>query len=167
MWDDTFNVVISGSREFTEFDKFATALDEVLKTYRSKSYIRLFEGGARGIDRLARTYAIMRKVRHERFHADWDKFGKRAGILRNIEMINAGDMVVAFWDGQSKGTKHAIDYAIKKRKRLVVVRLDKNMQTEEVCPITHYENRRMSDDLSKKGWGELIPLLPKEFEVAA
>lgn len=165
--DDSFNVVISGSREYTDFDAFANKLDDVLKVTRTKSRIRLFEGGARGIDKLALQYAIMRGIRKERFEADWDTHGKKAGILRNIEMIDAADMVVAFWDGQSRGTKHAINYAIKKRKRCVVVRLDRKMSVEEVIPFTRYENRRMSDDLKETSWGELIPLLPDIFPEAA
>lgn len=165
--DNTFNIVISGSREFTEFNTFANSLDDLLKVKRTGKNIRLLEGGARGIDRLALRYAIMRGIKRERFDADWDKFGKRAGILRNIEMINAGDMVIAFWDGKSKGTKHAIDYAIKKSKRCIVVRLDKGMSVEEVIPIRSYENRRMSDKVKELGWDKLIPLLNEEFPQAA
>jgi len=51
--DDTFNIVISGSREFTEFQLFANTLDDVLKINRTKNNIRLLEDGARGIDKLA------------------------------------------------------------------------------------------------------------------
>ena len=165
--DDTFNVVISGSREFTEFHAFANKLDDILKIHRTKNHIRLFEGGARGIDKLAYQYAIMRGIKKERFEADWDKYKKRAGILRNIEMIDAGDMVVAFWNGVSKGTKHAIDYAIKKRKRCIVIRVDLGMKMEEIIPFTPYENRRMKESLKEVPWGKLIALIPEEFPQAA
>lgn len=167
MFDDTFNIAISGSRGFTDFWRFVGVLDSILKLDKTKSSIRLFEGGARGIDKLAVQYTVVRKVKHERFEADWDKFGKRAGILRNIEMIDASDMVIAFWDGSSKGTKHAIDYAIKKKKRCIIVRLDQNMKLEEVIPFTPFENRRMSDNLKDTSWGELVPLLSNEFQMAS
>lgn len=50
------------------------------------------------------------------FPAEWDKYGKRAGYLRNEQMADHADSLIAFWDGKSKGTKHMIDIA--KRKKL-------------------------------------------------
>lgn len=48
----------------------------------------------------------------ERHPADWERHGKRAGYLRNREMAELGaDLVLAFWDGQSKGTMHMVDLA--------------------------------------------------------
>lgn len=44
------------------------------------------------------------------FPAEWEKYGKRAGILRNIQMGDYADALVAIWDGESKGTKHMIEY---------------------------------------------------------
>lgn len=167
MFDDTFNIVISGSREFTEYWKMANTLDIILKLRVTKPHIRLFEGGARGIDKLALRYAILNKITKERFEADWDKFGKRAGILRNIEMIDAGDMVIAFWDGQSKGTKHAIEHAIKKRKRCIIVRIDRRMEIEEVDNMSYFENRRMSDCFDKVHWLGLRDRLEEDFPLAA
>jgi hypothetical protein len=167
MFDNTFNIVISGSREFTEYWKMANTLDSILKLNVTKSHIRLFEGGARGIDKLALKYATLNKIEHERFEADWEKYKKRAGILRNIEMIDAGDMVIAFWDGQSKGTKHAIEHAVKKRKRCIIVRIDKMMKVEEVDNMSYFENRRMSDCFNNVHWLGLRDRLYEDFPLVA
>ena len=52
-----------------------------------------------------------------------DKYGKRAGFIRNCEMVDCCDGVVVFWDGKSKGTKHTIDYASKRGKPCIIVNI--------------------------------------------
>lgn len=70
----------------------------------------IISGGARGIDRLACEYAVSRGVEFTEYPAEWDKYGKRAGFLRNYVMVRAADAMIAVWDGKNKGTKHSIDY---------------------------------------------------------
>lgn len=125
-------VVISGSRGYTDFWDFTYALDALILPNQLRDKIRIFEGGAIGVDKLAAKYCVTRKIEHKRFEAYWDDEGRAAGILRNIRMIDEGDILIAFWDGQSKGTQHAIDYAVKKRKRTIIVRVDLNMRVIEV-----------------------------------
>ena len=57
-----------------------------------------------------------------RFPADWDKYGKKAGYIRNKEMARAADACVVFWNGQSKGSKHMIDIAKKHGLQLRIIR---------------------------------------------
>ena len=57
-----------------------------------------------------------------KFSANWDYFGKRAGYMRNYVLVDIADTVVVFWDGESKGTKNVIDYAVKVNKPLEVIR---------------------------------------------
>ena len=45
--------------------------------------------------------------------ADWKRYGKRAGPLRNTEIVRQADMVIAFWDGRSRGTRNTIDKALR------------------------------------------------------
>ncbi len=78
----------------------------------------IVSGGARGIDSLAEIEAKNLKIKTIIFKPDWDRYGKKAGFLRNILIINEADKVIAFWDGASKGTKHSIDLAIKQDKPL-------------------------------------------------
>lgn len=166
-FDDSFNVTISGSRDYDSFWEFAHVLDDILHLRRNRTRIRLFEGGARGVDKLAAKYAVLRKIRSKRFHADWDSFPRQAGILRNIEMIDQSDMVVAFWDGASKGTKHAIDYGLKKRKRVIIVRTDLRMKIIEVTANGGYENARMNDMFRNYEWFRLREFLDEDFKEAA
>ncbi len=90
----------------------------------------LVSGGAKGADMFAeatiddwneKAYAYSKNPKKWEkivFKPDWDRYGKKAGFLRNILIINEADKVIAFWDGTSKGTKHSIDLAIKQDKPL-------------------------------------------------
>lgn len=60
----------------------------------------------------------MRGLPVDEFRADWDTHGKSAGYKRNSQMADHADMLIAFWDGKSKGTKHMIDLA--RAKKLIV-----------------------------------------------
>jgi hypothetical protein len=72
----------------------------------------IIHGGAPGADRIAGWLAEDFGFTVREFKANWDRGGKRAGILRNIKMLDASpDLVIAFWDGKSRGTKHTIDEA--------------------------------------------------------
>ncbi len=75
----------------------------------------IITGCARGADAIARRVADDLGIPCTVYKAKWDEHGKRAGYLRNIEMLDASpDEVLAFWDGQSKGTKHTITEAEKR-----------------------------------------------------
>ena len=63
----------------------------------------------------SKKYAQEKGYEIHRFPADWDSFGKSAGYIRNEQMAQNADALVAFWDGQSRGTKHMIDLAHKYR----------------------------------------------------
>lgn len=58
----------------------------------------------------------------KRFPAKWKEYGKAAGFVRNSEMADYSDMLIAFWDGKSKGTKNMIDNAKKKKVKVKVVK---------------------------------------------
>jgi len=70
----------------------------------------VIEGGARGADRLGRETAELFGIPVETYPADWSKNGAIAGLIRNREMLKFGkpDVVLAFWDGKSSGTKNMI-----------------------------------------------------------
>ena len=68
-------------------------------------------GGARGADTFGAEWAIENNVPIEYHYPDWSKYGRRAGLLRNIEMASVSDALIAVWDGTSKGTGHMIDTA--------------------------------------------------------
>ena len=92
--------------------------------------IRIVSGVARRADQLGEQYAKVAGYEVSKFSADWDRLGKRAGYVRNAEMAkyamadgNYG-VLIAFWDGKSKGTKHMIDLAKKSGLDVHIVRFD-------------------------------------------
>ena len=100
--------IIAGSRTITNYNLIKNTLD--------KLDIKIFEivsGTANGVDRLGERYAKENNIKLIKFPADWDKFGKSAGYIRNKEMAKYSEQCIIFWDGISKGTKHMIDLARK------------------------------------------------------
>ena len=96
--------IVAGSRDFRDYGRLVAALD--------MHYISvILSGAARGADRLGERYAAERGIPIERYPAQWELYGRRAGYLRNEEMASAAESLVAFWDGMSPGTGHMIDIA--------------------------------------------------------
>ena len=83
----------------------------------------IVQGEARGIDTLAKNYAISKNIPTKGFPAEWDKYGKSAGYRRNVEMVDYADEVLAIWDGKSKGTRHSIDITREKGKPLYTLKI--------------------------------------------
>jgi hypothetical protein len=81
----------------------------------------LVSGGAKGADTLGERYAKEHNIETKIFLPDWEKYGKKAGFLRNTDIINEAELIIAFWDGQSKGTKDSIDKAFKSEKKLLII----------------------------------------------
>jgi hypothetical protein len=82
--------------------------------------VEIVSGGARGVDRRAAYSAQKRGLKVTELEADWENLGKRAGYLRNVEIVNSADRVVAFWDGVSPGTKHSMRLAKQTGKPLTI-----------------------------------------------
>ena len=80
--------------------------------------ITIVSGTAKGADKLGELYGKQNDYPIKKFPADWDAFGKSAGYRRNVEMAEYADMLIAFWDGKSKGTEHMINIA--KERNLIV-----------------------------------------------
>ena len=78
------------------------------------TFFTIISGGAKGADSLGERFAEQHSLHLTVCKADWNKHGKSAGYIRNSEMADIGDVLLAFWDGKSKGTKHMIDLALKK-----------------------------------------------------
>ena len=102
----SYYVLVSGKRDFTDYIVFRCILDKSLASINDN--IIIVEGGARGTDALAKQYAIEHHYEFIEFPADWDKYGRAAGIIRNDEMVNfikdKTCKAFFFWDGQSRGT---------------------------------------------------------------
>ncbi|MBF1491440.1 MAG: DUF2493 domain-containing protein [Prevotella pallens] len=110
-------IAIIGSRECSNID-FAGNLETVLNVSKDDTII---SGGAKGIDTLAANYAKENNLNLIEFLPDYKKNGRAATFIRNREIVDNSNVVVAFWNGNSKGTKYTLDYARKKEKRIIVV----------------------------------------------
>jgi hypothetical protein len=99
------------TREEVVFRKLDAILPEGM-TRCGKRISVVLSGGARGADKLGEAWANKVGLPIEVRLAKWDELGKRAGYIRNREMARDADVVVVFWDGESKGTKHMIDAAL-------------------------------------------------------
>ena len=111
-------VIIAGSRDFNDYELLKkSAIEIITKKTMLPDLTRIISGGARGADTLGERFANEMGLEISRFIPDWDGLGKRAGYVRNAEMAkfavedNNDGMLIAFWDGQSRGTKHMIDLA--------------------------------------------------------
>lgn len=84
------------------------------------SITEIVSGGAQGADALAERYANDKDLLLTVINANWDKYGKSAGYKRNLEIVERSEIIIAFWDGVSKGTKHTIDIASNENKEVIV-----------------------------------------------
>ncbi len=108
-------VLICGSRSVSDPALIAQAVAD-----SGMTPTHIVSAGARGVDTFARLYAQSNGIEFTEYLADWDRYGKRAGFMRNCLMVGAVDAVIAVWDGISPGTKHSIDYATSQGKQLFV-----------------------------------------------
>ena len=107
-------LAIIGSRNLTIDD---------LSVYVPENTTEIVSGGARGIDTCARKYAQSKGMKCTEFLPKYDKFGRRAPLLRNIQIIEYADKVLAFWDGESRGTKFVIDQCVKRGISLAIYKM--------------------------------------------
>ena len=112
-------LIVAGSRAFTDYQ----LLCQVLGPERHR-ITEVIHGGARGADQLGFRWALKHHVRSRCFAADWARFGNSAGIRRNCQLAQAGDLLIAFWDGRSPGTRHIISCMQQLGKPVVVIRTD-------------------------------------------
>ena len=92
-----------------------------LGDYLPKETTEIISGGARGVDTSARDYANANGIKLTEFLPDYEKYpGKIAPLKRNILIIEVADLVLAFWDGKSRGTKFVIDKCHEMGKSLIV-----------------------------------------------
>lgn len=107
--DERIKIVISGSRSVTfDPEKFEQLIFDLVP----KEYIKdvLHGDCPTGVDACVPIFCRRNGMEEQEkpYPANWDKFGKRAGFIRNSIMAKVGDFLIAFWDGESSGTKHMI-----------------------------------------------------------
>jgi predicted Rossmann fold nucleotide-binding protein DprA/Smf involved in DNA uptake len=88
-------------------------------------FSEIVSGGAKGVDRVGESIAALGDIDLKIFPADWDLHGKGAGHIRNRQMAEYADALVAVWDGESRGTKNMIDTMKRMGKPVFVVIMNK------------------------------------------
>lgn len=119
-----FRIIVAGGRDFNdkylmEDNLMEWILDIYLENHNSdeKVVLEFITGKARGADTLGEMFAKEHDYKVKEFPADWNKYGKSAGYIRNKQMAEyaakSNGVLFAFWDGKSKGSKNMIDLANK------------------------------------------------------
>ncbi len=108
-----FRILVCGGRDWDNRTLTDGVLDGFREQYHEKDQpIVIVEGGAQGADTLAKEYAVKHNIPCEEFAAEWKKYGRAAGPVRNSKMLKSGiDVVIAFPGG--RGTHDTIGKAEK------------------------------------------------------
>ena len=109
---------IVGSRNFDRY----RLMQEIALQYITPEYTTIISGGARGADRLAERLALHLDLNMIGHKAHWDKYGKRAGPIRNQKIVDDSDALLAFPSKKGRGTQITIDMA--KRKGIPIYVID-------------------------------------------
>ena len=104
-------VAVVGSRTITV---------DNLAPYLPPETEEIVSGGAKGVDTCAREYAIANGIKLTEFRPEYEKYGRAAPLMRNQQIADKADIMIAFWDGKSKGTGMIINYCKKQSKPIYI-----------------------------------------------
>lgn len=110
-------LAVVGSRTFLDYDYLKRSL---LESFPLSEVEEIISGGAKGTDSLAERFAREHNIPVTVFPADWKRLGRKAGPVRNADIVRRADVIAAFWDGQSRGTKDTIRQARLAGKRMLI-----------------------------------------------
>ena len=120
-------IAVVGSRNLTEV---------IIDNYIPSGTKEIVSGGAAGVDSCAAEYARENGLKLAVFLPEYKKYGRRAPIVRNKQIVDYADKVIVFWDGSSKGTESVIKYAEKQSKPLeVVIKKPSPILTEKISAL--------------------------------
>jgi hypothetical protein len=118
----TTTIAVIGSRSFGDAALLASVLDSVAAFGLSRGFeLRFVSGGADGADKLAEAWCRERDLPITVIRPDYKMHGRSAPLIRNGDIVRGADGVIAFWDGVSKGTLHALEIAKRFKKLILVV----------------------------------------------
>jgi hypothetical protein len=117
-------LIIAGSRDFNDYLFLEKEILIFLKKYKKKDEnVIIISGRARGADKLGEQFADKFRLRKILKPANWKKYSKAAGHIRNEEMAKIATHCIVFWNGESKGTKNMIDNAEKYQLKLNIINI--------------------------------------------
>jgi hypothetical protein len=116
-------LAIIGSREYEDYESLKNIMMDLFFGYDYNAYKvkEVISGGAIGADSLGAKWAKENKIKLTEFFPDWKSYGKQAGFIRNIEIVKNSDMVLALWNGLSKGTAHSLRIARDQKKPTLII----------------------------------------------
>ena len=110
--------IISGCRDFTDYNLLKSKLDYYRKDH---TITEVVSGAASGADTLGENYAVENELPVKQFKANWKQYGNAAGPIRNRQMAHYADVLIAVWDGKSKGTHNMMEEMNKLKKPVFLV----------------------------------------------
>ena len=119
-------LVIFGSRSIDNYDEVKAILTETINYMWPQDIEEIVSGGARGADHIGEKWAAEHGLPVTMFIADWDKYSKAAGPLRNQDMAEYADAGLAIWDGESKGTLDMLDRMYRLKKHVTVIQQEED-----------------------------------------
>jgi len=114
------NLAIIGSRTFNNYERLKTEINKFIED-NFIDITCIVSGGAKGADSLGERYAKEYNIPTKIFYPNWNLYGKKAGYLRNIDIIKNANQIIAFWDGISSGTKSSINLAKEQNKIIKII----------------------------------------------
>lgn len=111
---------VIGSRFFDNYSLVKQKLDYI---YQDIDITLIVSGGAIGADTFGEKWADENGIEKMIFKPEWKKYGKKAGFIRNKDIVLNSDRIVAFWNGTSKGTLNSIDIATKHNIPVMIIRV--------------------------------------------
>lgn len=115
---------IVGSRRVDEQVKI-----EILR-HIPEGTTEIVSGGADGVDTYASELAELLHIPLKVFLPDYEKYGKKAPLMRNLDIIRYADEILAFWDGHSAGTRHVISACLKEEKSVHLIPIKESGRVE-------------------------------------
>lgn len=112
--------IIAGSRDIHDPEILEYAITAMRADPDGWTITEILSGGAPGVDKLGETWADEHQIPYTVYPADWNRYGRSAGPMRNCVMAANADALIAIWDGESRGTKHMIETARRNGLRVVV-----------------------------------------------
>lgn len=106
-------VIVAGSRYYNNYEEAKKYIDFFISNIKNEYTLIFLSGDCCGADKIGEKYAIEKGHKIEIYPAEWEKYGKSVGPLRNKIMAEKCDYVICFWDGKSSGTKSMIECEIK------------------------------------------------------
>ena len=133
-------ILITGSRNYNNFNEIYWILETIINKFNiNPNQSTIIHGGCRGTDITTGHASVALGFKLELYPANWDKYGKATGPIRNREMVNANiDLVLAFPIGKSYGTRNTINKA--EKKQIPIINVTESSRNKIINQIEIYKN---------------------------